>query len=168
MSADSEPILNVVLYCPEIPPNTGNIGRTCVAVGAKLWLVKPLGYELDAKHLRRAGMDYWQHLDVHEHESWEAFKASDAGPKRLWLFTTHAEKAHWDIEYEDGDGLLFGKETAGAPQWLHDEVGDEQRVTIPRYQSFLRSLNLATSAGIATYEALRQLQGTVAQGPNPA
>jgi tRNA (cytidine/uridine-2'-O-)-methyltransferase len=161
-------MLHIVLFQPDIPQNTGNIGRLCAFTDTRLHLIHPLGFEITEKRLRRAGMDYWQHLDVHEHESWEAFKASDAGPKRLWLFTTHAEKAHWDIEYEDGDGLLFGKETAGAPQWLHDEVGDEQRVTIPRYQSFLRSLNLATSAGIATYEALRQLQGTVAQGPNPA
>ena len=162
------PSLHVVLHQPEIPQNTGNIGRTCVAVNAKLWLIRPLGFKLEDKYLKRAGMDYWKTLDVHEHEDWAAFRASDLGPKRLWLFTTHAETAHWDVQYEPGDGLVFGKETSGAPDWLHGEVGDKHRVTIPRYQSCLRSLNLATSAGIATYEALRQLRGTSVQGPNPA
>ena len=103
-------------------------------------------------------MDYWHSLDVHEHESWEAFKQSELGPKRLWLLTTKATHAHWDAHYQDGDGLLFGKETAGAPEWLHDEVGDQNRIVIPRFDDTLRSLNLATSVGIATYEALRQLK----------
>lgn len=113
-------------------------------------------------------MDYWQSLDVHEHENWEAFKKSPHGPKRLWLLTTHAQKPHWDARYEDDDGLVFGKETSGAPKWLHGEVGDAMRVTIPRFETRLRSLNLATSAGIATYEALRQLSSTSEQVPNPA
>ena len=101
-------------------------------------------------------MDYWSSLDVHEHESWEAFKESSQGPERLWLLTTKATQAHWDVTYREGDGLLFGKETAGAPQWLHDEVGNDRRIVIPRFDDTLRSLNLATSVGIATYEALRQ------------
>ena len=103
-------------------------------------------------------MDYWSSLDVHEHENWKAFRESSAGPERLWLLTTKATQAHWDVSYQDGDGLLFGKETAGAPQWLHNEVGDDQRIVIPRFDDTLRSLNLATSVGIATYEALRQTQ----------
>ena len=89
-------------------------------------------------------------------ENWKAFRESSAGPERLWLLTTKATQAHWDVSYQDGDGLLFGKETAGAPQWLHNEVGDDQRIVIPRFDDTLRSLNLATSVGIATYEALRQ------------
>lgn len=102
-------------------------------------------------------MDYWHKLDVHHHENWEAFKASSLAPQRLWLFTTKAEHAYWDVEYEDGDGLVFGNEGHGAPDWLHNELSG-RRVTIPQKSDGLRSLNLSTAAGIATYEALRQLR----------
>ncbi len=151
-------MLHIVLFQPDIPQNTGNVGRLCAFTRARLHLIHPLGFEISDKQLRRAGMDYWHSLDVHEHESWEAFQKSDVGPKRLWLLTTKATHAHWDVSYQDGDGLLFGKETAGAPQWLHDEVGEQNRIVIPRFDDTLRSLNLATSVGIATYEALRQIR----------
>jgi tRNA (cytidine/uridine-2'-O-)-methyltransferase len=102
-------------------------------------------------------MDYWHDLDIHHHEDWKAFRASPEGPKRLWLFTTKAENQYWDVEYEAGDGLLFGNEGHGAPEWLHQELlGD--RITIPQANPKLRSLNLSTAAGIATYEALRQIR----------
>lgn len=104
-------------------------------------------------------MDYWKSLDVHHHENWEAFKASDAGPKRLFLFTTKGSSSYWNIEYQDGDGLLFGNEGYGAPDWLHDEIGEDRRLTIPQFNKDLRSLNLATSAGIAVFEVMRQLRG---------
>ena len=102
-------------------------------------------------------MDYWHSLDVHHHDNWNDFKASDAAPRRLWLFTTKSEKSYWDARYNEEDGLVFGNEGHGAPEWLHDEL-DGRRLTIPHKNAELRSLNLATSVGIATYEALRQLE----------
>lgn len=151
-------MLHIILYCPEIPQNTGNIGRMCAITEARLHLIHPLGFDISEKQLRRSGMDYWRSLDVHEHASWEAFRASDVGPKRIWLFTTHATQSYWDVEFADGDGLCFGNEGKGAPDWLHQEIGGQQRLTIPHPNDTLRSLNLATSAGIACYEALRQLR----------
>ena len=151
-------MIHVILFEPDIAPNTGNVGRLCAVTGARLHLIHPLGFEITDKHLRRAGMDYWHSLDVHEHENWEAFVASEAAPPadRIWLFTTRAQRRHWDATFRDGDGLLFGKETRGAPDWLHTWAGD-RRLKVPQPRSDLRSLNLATCAGIAVYEALRQV-----------
>lgn len=103
-------------------------------------------------------MDYWDDIDLHIHDDWSAFKQSPSAPNRLWLFTTKAQQSYWDVEYEGGDGLVFGNEGHGAPDWLHKEIGDEFRLTIPHANPELRSLNLATSAGIATFEALRKLR----------
>jgi len=150
-------MLHVVLFNPEIPQNTGNIGRMCALTRSRLHLVHPLGYEINDRNLRRAGMDYWRALDVHEHADWAAFKASPHAPARLWLFTTRSTTSFWDVTFADGDGLLFGNEGHGAPEWLHEEVGPAQRITIPHSNPELRSLNLSTAAGIATYEALRQV-----------
>jgi len=150
-------MLHVVLYCPEIPQNTGNIGRMCAITGSRLHIIEPMGFTITDKHLRRSGMDYWKSLDVHMHADWDAFKQSGVGPKRLWLLTTKATQAHWDASFEDEDGLVFGNEGHGAPEWLHDDIGEEQRITIPQPNPELRSLNLSTAAGIATYEALRQV-----------
>ncbi len=150
-------MIHVVLFQPEIAPNTGNIGRMCALTRSRLHLIHPLGYVINDKNLRRAGMDYWKSLDVHEHADWAAFRASPLGPKRLWLFTTKTERSFWSTTYADGDGLVFGSESSGAPQWLHDELGEEWRVTIPHANATLRSLNLSTAAGVATYEALRQV-----------
>lgn len=152
-------MLHVVLFQPQIPQNTGNIGRMCAVTRSRLHLIHPLGFEVTDKNLKRAGMDYWYSLDVHHHADWAAFKASLSAPRRLWLFTTHATRTFWAARYEDGDGLVFGNEEAGAPDWLHAELGDAQRVKIPHANGELRSLNLSTSAGIATYEAWRQLGG---------
>jgi len=150
-------VLHVVLFNPEIPQNTGNIGRMCALTRTRLHLVHPLGFRITDRNLRRAGMDYWHVLDVQEHADWAAFKASPVGPKRLWLFTTKTTRSYWDVSYSEGDGLLFGNEGAGTPGWLHEELGESQRVTIPHANPELRSLNLSTAAGIAAYEALRQL-----------
>ncbi len=103
-------------------------------------------------------MDYWFSLDVHEHADWAAFRGSSSGPKRLWLFTTKAELGFWDAKFEDDDGLVFGNEGSGAPDWLHAELAGN-RVTIPHANPDLRSLNLSTAAGVAAYEALRQTGG---------
>lgn len=148
-------MLHVVLFQPDIPQNTGNVGRMCAITGARLHLIHPLGFEISDKHLRRSGMDYWRELDVHEHQDWDAFTVSPMKPERVWLFSTKAEQTMWDVTFRDGDGLLFGKETKGCPQWLHDWAGDRQ-VKVPQPNDKLRSLNLATCAGVATYEALRQ------------
>ncbi len=152
-------MLHIVLYQPRIAPNTGNIGRMCAVTRSRLHLIHPLGYKITDAQLKRAGMDYWYSLDVHQHADWAAFRASSTAPQRLWLFTTHATRTFWDVRYADGDGLVFGNEEAGAPDWMHAEIGDEQRVKIPHANTALRSLNLSTTAGIACYEALRQLGG---------
>jgi tRNA (cytidine/uridine-2'-O-)-methyltransferase len=148
-------LLHLVLFQPEIPQNTGNIGRMCAVTRSRLHLIHPLGYQITDRNLKRAGMDYWRSLDVHEHADWAAFRASPLAPGRLWLFTTKAERTFWDARFQDGDGLVFGNESSGAPDWLHEELR-ETRVTIPHANAALRSLNLSTAAGIACYEALRQ------------
>lgn len=150
-------MLHVVLYNPEIPQNTGNIGRLCAVTGMRLHLIHPLGFKISDKHLKRSGMDYWHELDIVEHADWEAFEKSDQAPKRLWMFTTKTEKSFWEPKYQDGDGLLFGNEGKGCPSWLHERLGDEYRVNIPHFKAGMRSLNLSTSAGIAAYEVMRQL-----------
>lgn len=157
-AVDDREMIHVVLFQPEIAPNTGNIGRMCALTGSRLHLIHPLGFVINDRNLRRAGMDYWKALDVHEHENWTAFRASSLGPRRLWLFTTHATQSFWDGQYADDDGLVFGNEGAGAPEWLHEEIGVTQRVTIPHVNPDLRSLNLSTAAGVACYEAIRQLR----------
>jgi tRNA (cytidine/uridine-2'-O-)-methyltransferase len=149
-------MLHIVLFQPEIAPNTGNIGRLCALTRSRLHLIHPLGFAITDRNLKRAGMDYWKSLDVHEHADWAAFCASPHAPRRLWLFTTKTEQSFWAVRYADGDGLVFGNEGSGAPAWLHDEIGTAQRVTIPHANPELRSLNLSTAAGIACYEALRQ------------
>lgn len=151
-------MLHIVLFQPEIPQNTGNIGRMCAITRSRLHLIHPLGYRITDRNLKRAGMDYWRSLDVHEHADWKAFRASALAPARLWLFTTKTDRGFWDVRYQDGDGLVFGNEGAGAPDWLHAELLD-WRVTIPHANASLRSLNLSTAAGIACYEALRQCRG---------
>jgi tRNA (cytidine/uridine-2'-O-)-methyltransferase len=155
-------VLHVILFQPEIPQNTGNVGRMCAFTGSRLHLIHPLGFAITDRNLKRSGMDYWRSLDVHEHVSWEAFLASPKRPRRMWLFTTKAERTFWDVRYEDEDGLLFGRETSGVPGWLHDWAG-EQRVKVPQFAPLLRSLNLSTCAGIATYEALRQVRAQSAR-----
>jgi tRNA (cytidine/uridine-2'-O-)-methyltransferase len=151
------PDLQIILFQPEIPQNTGNVGRLCAFTGARLHLVGPLGFSLEDRYLRRSGMDYWRHLDVKTHESWDAFSTSPDFPERIWLFTTHATKSYWSVNYKRGDALLFGNEGHGCPEWLHQSIGDARRVTLPRFNDQpLRSLNLATSVGIAAYEAMRQ------------
>jgi tRNA (cytidine/uridine-2'-O-)-methyltransferase len=151
-------MLHIVLFQPDIPQNTGNIGRLCAYTRCRLHLIHPLGFAITDRHLKRSGMDYWRSLDVHEHADWEAFERSPLRPKRLWLFTTQATRSFWQATYAQDDGLVFGKETAGAPPWLHARVGADFRVHIDSANAALRSLNLSTSAGIATYEALRQLR----------
>ncbi len=147
-------MLHVVLVEPEIPPNTGNIARLCLAAGARLHLVEPLGFSLDEKALRRAGMDYWEQCDVKVWPSLDALQA-EAGDARFFYFTTKASRVYWDERFQDGDHLVFGRETRGLPESLL-AANASRCVTIPMQEN-ARSLNLATSAGIALYEAMRQL-----------
>jgi tRNA (cytidine/uridine-2'-O-)-methyltransferase len=156
--ASFAPPVHVVLYAPEIPQNTGNIGRMCAVTGSRLHLIEPLGFSLDDRYLRRAGMDYWRALDVHVHASWQALLQSPHRPRRLWLMTTRATTSFWDVTYAWGDGLVFGCEGHGAPPWLHEHIGPAHSLKIDQPTEALRSLNLATSAGVATYEALRCLR----------
>lgn len=147
------PPFHIVLVEPEIPQNTGNIARTCLATGARLHLVQPLGFSLDEKQLARAGMDYWKSCDVHlwpDFASWLAAHSS----LRIWLFTTKAKTLHWDADFQPADALVFGRETRGLPESLLARHSD-RLLRLPM-QPGARSLNLATSVGIALYEALRQ------------
>ncbi len=150
-------MIHVVLFQPEIPQNTGNIGRMCALTCSRLHLIHPLGFVINDRNLRRAGMDYWKSLDVHEHQDWKTFRNSPVAPRRLWLFTTKTTRSFWNVNFASDDGLVFGSESAGAPTWLHEELGEEFRATIPHANGALRSLNLSTAAGIGTYEALRQV-----------
>lgn len=148
-------MIDIILFQPEIPQNTGNIGRICAFTGCRLHLIHPLGFEINDKNLRRAGMDYWKELDVIDHKDWESFISNPHRPQNVYLLTTHSSKTLWDVEFKKGDGLLFGNEGYGAPEYVHEWVNS--RITIPKYNNHLRSLNLAVSVGIASYEALRQL-----------
>ncbi len=149
-------MIDIILYCPQIPQNTGNSGRLCAFTGCRLHLIHPLGFEISDKNLRRAGMDYWRMLEVYEYDNWEDFLKSEKSPINIYLFTTHAKKTLWDVKFAKGDGLLFGNEGRGTPDNIH-LWAKENRVTIPNYSNGLRSLNLAVSVGIATYEAIRQI-----------
>lgn len=148
-----QPRLNIVLFQPEIPPNTGAVGRTCVALAAKLWLVRPLGFRVDEKTLRRAGLDYWEHLEWEVVDDWQAL--THALPvERAWFFTKTARRSYLNVEYQFGDTLVFGSETAGLPPWILDRHR-EQALRIP-IRPQVRSLNLSNSVAITAFEAERQ------------
>lgn len=155
--ADTEPLLNVVLYQPEIPPNTGNVGRLCLAAGARLHLIRPLGFSLDSKQLQRAGLDYWPEVDLHLWDDFAALQTAARPDARYYYFTTKATLAHWDAEFAMGDYLVFGPETRGLPESLINSAPEAHRLRVPM-EPQARSLNLATSVGIGLYEALRQVR----------
>ena len=148
--------LHIVFVEPEIPPNTGNIARTCAATGTTLHLVKPLGFSIDDKSLKRAGLDYWQYVNVEVHESLADFMAK-YGQRRLFLASTKGGRIYTEPQYQDGDMFLFGKETAGLPRDFIAEHADTA-IRIPMSEDTrLRSFNLSNSANIILFEALRQL-----------
>jgi tRNA (cytidine/uridine-2'-O-)-methyltransferase len=149
-----DPLFHVVLHEPEIPNNTGNIGRTCVATGSSLHLVHPLGFDTSEKACRRAGLDYWPRLDVREHASWDEY-LDRARPPRFWMLTTAATRSLFDVQLRRGDHLIFGKETAGLPRSLIASYPD-QLICLPMMPGE-RSLNLATAACTVIYEGVRQL-----------
>jgi tRNA (cytidine/uridine-2'-O-)-methyltransferase len=150
-------MLHVVLVEPEIPQNTGNIARLCVAAGARLHLVGPLGFSIDGKEARRAGMDYWDRLDLKTWDSWEEFLASNDS-SRLWFLSSKVERSYWDASFRDGDMVVFGRESKGLPASLLT-AHPESCLTIPMREG-TRSINLSTSVGIVLYEGVRQLHAT--------
>ena len=147
--------LNIVLFEPEIPANTGNIGRTCVATGTRLHLIEPLGFRLNEKSVKRAGMDYWEHLDVTRYINYEDFLAKNPGAK-IYMASTKAPSCYTEVQYEPDCFIMFGKESAGIPEEILLE-NQETAVRIPM-MSEIRSLNLGNSVAIVLYEALRQNQ----------
>lgn len=150
--------LHIVLFEPEIPPNTGNIARLAACTGCRLHLVHPLGFELSDKQLRRAGLDYWQYLDVQEHADWHALRRSIAGQTGRWhaLTSKIREQSIWEASFQAGDVLVFGPESRGLPSEILAAI---HPVTIPmRADAPVRSLNLASACSIVVYEALRQIR----------
>jgi tRNA (cytidine/uridine-2'-O-)-methyltransferase len=148
-------MFHIVLIEPEIPPNTGNIGRLCLATGARLHLVGPLGFSLEDKALRRAGLDYWHQVDVRRWESLADLQSSAGPSARFWFVTTKTQRPYWSEQFADGDYLVFGRETKGLPEPLL-AANAERLLTIPMAGDSTRSLNLATAVGIVLYEAVRQ------------
>ena len=145
--------MNIVLHQPEIPANTGNIGRTCVATGTALHLIEPLGFRLDEKSIRRAGMDYWEHLDVTRYMNFQEFQDRHPGAK-IWYATTKAKRLYTEAAFGQDDYVMFGKESAGIPEELLVE-NEETCIRIPMLDE-IRSLNLSNAVAIVLYEALRQ------------
>ena len=147
--------LNIVLITPEIPNNTGNIGRLALASGSKLHLVKPLGFEIDDNRLKRAGLDYWKHLSVTYYESIDAFFEINKNEQMVFL-SSHGKKKHWEIPFNENLFLIFGKESAGLPKSIIN-THLNNLYKIPLYSTHVRSLNLANAVSITVYEGLRQL-----------
>jgi tRNA (cytidine/uridine-2'-O-)-methyltransferase len=154
-------LINIVLYQPEIPPNTGNIIRLCANTGARLHLVEPMGFVLDDARLRRAGLDYREMVDVSRYVNWDGFMQANPG-MRLWAVSTRGETRYDQVEFQENDGLLFGPETRGLPNRILDQVGQGHVLRLPMHPSS-RSLNLSNTVAIVLYEALRQQDfGTLA------
>ena len=149
--------IHVVLVHPEIHWNTGNAGRTCLAAGATLHLIEPLGFSLDEKQVKRAGLDYWEHVDLRVWKSWEAFEAELPALGEPYFFSTKARRLFWDADLGGAGNivLIFGRETGGLPSYIHERYRD-RLLTMPIGSPLVRSLNLSTSVGIAVYEVLRQ------------
>ena len=145
--------MNIILHQPEIPANTGNIGRTCVATGTKLHLIEPLGFKLNEKSIKRAGMDYWEHLDVTRYVNFEEFLEKNPNAK-IWMATTKAKHIYTEVEYSPDDFIMFGKESAGIPEEILVDY-EETCIRIPMLEQ-VRSLNLSNSVAIVLYEALKQ------------
>lgn len=151
----TQPLYHIVLVAPEIPQNTGNIGRIACCTQCRLHLVKPISFSFDDKHLKRAGMDYWKHVDYVIHESWEDFLKS-VGDAPLAFFSTKAKPLYWDCPMEPGSYLIFGSEGHGLPDFIHQGFSKDF-YTIPMPGNFNRSLNLANSVAIVVYEGLRRV-----------
>lgn len=150
--------MHVVLYQPEIPPNTGSVARLCAATLTPLHLIEPLGFKIDDKHLKRAGLDYWEFVDLHVHNSWQQFLEKSAG-KRLLYFSKKASRSYTQVSFAQDDYLVFGPETRGLPEeWI--ALNAERALRIPMMGRGVRSLNLSNAVAIVLYEGLRQLGKT--------
>jgi tRNA (cytidine/uridine-2'-O-)-methyltransferase len=154
----STPLLNIVLHQPEIPNNTGNIGRTCVATGCALHLIHPLAFDISEKAVRRAGLDYWHRVQLSEHADWWAYRSAAAPePSRLWLTTTRASRPVWEAEFRVGDHIVFGRETVGLPAELieeHARQAPQNLIMLPLLPDE-RSLNVASTAAAVISHAIR-------------
>jgi len=150
-----KPAFEIVLVRPEIPHNTGAVGRLCVGLGVKLHLIRPLGFRLDDRAVARAGLDYWPYLELQVHDTWEEYLAA-ARPSRLFFLSTHGERTLYDCSFERGDVLVFGNESSGLPK-EHYARYREQLFKIPMPGDHARSINLANAVSIAAYECFRQL-----------
>ena len=148
-------MMHVVLIEPEIPWNTGNIGRTCLGAGAQLHLVGRLGFHLDNKEVKRAGLDYWDKVQLARHETWEDFLKILPKNAQLFFFSTKAKQGLWELSFPSEAYLVFGKETGGFPKKIHEMFADRM-YRIPQKEETIRSLNLSTAVGIVLFEALRQ------------
>ena len=148
--------MNIVLVEPEIPPNTGNVARLCAATKSALHLIEPFGFKLDDKQLKRAGMDYWEHVKWHRWPDWTAFRKQLPTSARLWLIESGGPKDYAKVSYSMNDYLVFGRETAGLPKPLLDEFRDSW-LRIPMFNPESRSLNLSNCVALVLFEALRQL-----------
>ena len=147
---------NIVLIEPEIPMNTGNIGRLSLATGSTLHLIKPFGFELDDKRVKRAGLDYWKHISLHIYDSIEEFFDLNKN-KKMAFFSSHGEKEYWSLDYTDDMFLIFGKESVGLPATII-EANPDELYTIPMFSEHIRSLNLANAVSVVIYEAIRNLR----------
>jgi tRNA (cytidine/uridine-2'-O-)-methyltransferase len=149
--------MHVVLYEPDIPGNTGNVGRSCVATGSVLHLVGRMGFSLEDRYIRRSGLDYWSKVQLVRHADWDSFLTTLSDRAQLYFFSKKARTLFWETRYVDESYLVFGCETKGLPQTLFDRYS-ERFFRIPMQDDSVRSLNLATSVGVVLYEALRQTQ----------
>jgi tRNA (cytidine/uridine-2'-O-)-methyltransferase len=147
--------MQIVLVNPEIPQNTGSIARTCAATNTPLHLVGKLGFEISAKTVRRAGLDYWPFVNLTQHPSWQDYHTA-AAPRRIWFFSKFGARDYWAVDYSPGDALVFGSETKGLGRTFLEKQPPEQIVRIPIYCEGVRSLNLSNAVSIGLYEALRQ------------
>lgn len=156
-------MIHVVLVHPEIHWNTGNAGRSCLAAGATLHLIEPLGFSLDEKEVRRAGLDYWQHVTLRVWPDWEAFERELPSLGTPYFFSTKATRLYWDAQFDENVVLIFGRETGGLPPELHERYAASM-LRMPIESEHVRSLNLSTTVGIALYEVLRQRVSSSPQG----
>lgn len=148
--------IHIVLFEPEIPPNTGNVARLCACTGCELHLIHPLGFEISDKHLKRAGLDYWEHVSVHEHENWQTARERIGLDRHWYGMSSKASHSIWEVQFQAGDVLVFGPETRGLNRNILEQL---TAITIPmRNDAPVRSLNLANACAVAAFEAIRQLE----------
>lgn len=157
LAADRRPLAHVVLYQPQIPQNTGNIGRTCVATASKLWIVQPAAFQINEKRVRRAGLDYWQHLDWDDTSSWDDLRRrlpEDKTVQRYWYFSRFAKKTIWECDFMPGEVFVFGSETSGLPRTIF-QPEDANAIRLPTAPE-VRSLNLSATVAVVLYETMRR------------